>query len=239
VFYVLIPNTKVDWRAAMMGGLAGGLLFHVNNLISVLYVSRVVSSSKIYGSLGLVPVFMMGLYFAWLILLFGAQVAYGFQNRASYLEERQVETINQRGREFVALRLMTRVCQHFLRGEIPPSATQLSNALAVPSRLVRQIMQTLCTARLVVETSGPETGFSPARPLDQITCHDVLDALRASHGQELSTRDEPTRMEILGEFHRIQEAERKVAASVTMLALANRAQPVLEAENQVLPVKTS
>ena len=63
-------------EAALAGGLVGGLLFHLNNLVSVLYVSRVVSNSKIYGSLGLVPVFMIGLYFAWLILLFGAQVAY-------------------------------------------------------------------------------------------------------------------------------------------------------------------
>ena len=98
-----MPNTKVHWRAALAGGLAGGMLFHLNNVVSVLYVSRVVSNSKIYGSLGLVPVFMIGLYFSWLILLFGAQVAYAFQNRATYLEEKQVENINQRGREFVAL----------------------------------------------------------------------------------------------------------------------------------------
>jgi len=218
----------VDWRAAMVGGLAGGLLFHLNNLVSVLYVSRVVSNSKIYGSLGLVPVFMMGLYFSWLILLLGAQVAYAFQNRASYAEERQVENINQRGREFVALRLMTRVCQHFLRGDPPPSALQLSRALGVPSRLVRQIMQTLCCSHLIVETSGPENGYGPARPLENITCHDVLDALRSNHGHDLSTRDDSARVEILGEFHRIQEAERAVAQRVTMLALANRTQPMLE-----------
>jgi len=231
LFYILMPNTKVDWRAALMGGLAGGVLFHLNNVVSVLYVSRVVSNSKIYGSLGLVPVFMMGLYFSWLILLLGAQVAYGYQNRASYLEERQVENVNQRGREFVALRLMTRICQHFLHGEHPPSAPELSQALAVPSRLIRQIMQTLCAARLVVETSGAEIGYSPARPLEQITCHDILTAMRASHGQELSTREEPARAEILGEFHRFQEAERQVAAGVTMLTLASRALPALEEGN--------
>jgi len=54
VFYALVPNTKVGWRAALVGGLAGGLLFHLNNLISVFYVSRVVTNSRIYGSLGLV-----------------------------------------------------------------------------------------------------------------------------------------------------------------------------------------
>ena len=70
-------------------------------------------------------------------------MAYAFQNRATYLEEKQVENINQRGREFIALRLMTCIGQRFVRGEPPPSAVEIAEALAVPTRLVQQIMQTL------------------------------------------------------------------------------------------------
>jgi membrane protein len=222
LLYMLVPNTRVHWCAALVGGFIGGLLFHLNNVVSVLYVSRVVSNSKIYGSLGLVPVFMIGLYFSWLILLFGAQVAYAYQNRSTYLEEKQVESVNQRGREFVALRLMTAISQPFDRGEAPPSLADISEHLSVPSRLVRQILETLIAARLVVETAGTETAFLPARPLNTITCHDVLQAMRASQGQEFATRDEPVRAEVLGEFQRIEDAERLAASSVTMLALVQR-----------------
>jgi membrane protein len=224
LIYMLIPNTRVHWRAALAGGLVGGILLHLNNAASVFYVSRVVSNSKIYGSLGLVPVFMIGLYLAWLILLFGAQVAYACQNRTAYFEEKQVESIDQRGREFVALRLMTCVGQRFVRGEPPPGLAEIAGALVVPTRLVQQIMETLCAARLIVESAGAEPAYLPARPLESITCHDLLLALRATQGQELATRDEPARAEVLGEFHRIEEAERRAAASVTMLALVNRTQ---------------
>ena len=31
--YMLIPNTKVRWRAALVGGLTSGILFHLNNLM--------------------------------------------------------------------------------------------------------------------------------------------------------------------------------------------------------------
>jgi membrane protein len=228
LFYVLMPNTKVHWRAALVGGLIGGVLWHLNNVMNVLYVSRVVTNSKIYGSLAMVPVFMVGLYFSWLILLLGAQIAYAFQNRTTYLEERQVENINQRGREFVALRLMTCIGQRFLRGEPPPAVVEMARELCVPSRLIQQIMQTLCAARLAVEAAGAETAYIPARPLETITCYDILLAMRSSHGQELATRDEPARAEVYGEFHRIQEAERLAASSVTMLALANRAEALGE-----------
>lgn len=223
-FYMLMPNAKVHWKAALAGGLTAGLLFHLNNLVSVLYVSRVISNSKIYGSLGLVPVFMVGLYFSWLIMLFGAQVAYAYQNRTTYAEEKQVENVNQRGREFIALRLMTSIGQRYLRGEPPCTVVELAEQIGVPTRLIRQIMQTLAASRLVVETAGAETAYLPARPMEGITCHDILLALRSSQGQELATRDEPSRTEVYGEFQRIQEAERQAASSVTMLALANRAQ---------------
>jgi hypothetical protein len=52
--------------------------------------------------------------------------------------------------------------------------------------------------------------------------------MRATQGQELVTRDEPVRVEVLGEFARIQAAEEEAASSVTMLALVNRAQARLE-----------
>ena len=233
-FYALLPNTKVQWQAALAGGLAAAVLFHLNNMISVLYVSRVVSNSKIYGSLGLVPVFMIGLYVAWLIVLFGAQVAYAYQNRSSYLEARQVETVNQRGREFVALRLMTFIGLRFARGEPAPSAAEIGSELAVPTRLVQHIMNTLCSARLVTPALGRDIAYMPARPLERITCHDVLLAMRASQGQELETRDEPTRSEVYGEFQRIEEAERAAAGTVTLRALVNRADaPGQLAERQI------
>lgn len=228
-FYMLMPNTKVHWAAAAIGGLVAGVLFHANNMLSVLYVSRVVSNSKIYGSLGLVPVFMIGLYLSWLIVLFGAQVAYAFQNRSIYAEEKQVENINQRGREFVALRLMTSIGQRFARGEPPCSVVEMAQEIGVATRLVQKIMQTLATARLVVETSDDgDPAYVPARPMEAITCHDMLEAMRATDGQELTTRDNASRLEVFGEFQRIQEAERKAAASVSMQALVNRAQAQLE-----------
>ena len=226
--YLLVPNTKVNFFAALAGGIVGGSLWHLNNLFGFLYVSRVVTNSKIYGGLGLLPVFMAGLYFSWLILLFGAQVAYAFQNRKSYLQEKLVENVNQRGREFIALRLMTLIGQHFQRGEPAATLQQISTALGIPTKLVQQVLQPLLAARLVTESAGAEPAYLPARPLDAINAHHVLRAVRAGSGQDIATRDEPARAEVLGEFAKIEEAERAAASSLTMLALVNRAQKQIE-----------
>jgi membrane protein len=226
--YQLVPNTKIHFGAALIGGMVGGTLWHLNNVFGFLYVSRVVSNSKIYGSLGLVPVFMAGLYFSWLILLFGAQVAYAFQNRKAYLQDKLVENVNQRGREFIALRLMACIGQRFQNSQPPVTLLKISTELDIPTRLALQVLQTLLTARLVIEVAGNESRYAPARPLDAITAHDVLSAMRAANGQEIATSDEPGRAEIFGEFARIQEAEKQAASSVTMLALVSRAAAQLE-----------
>jgi YihY family inner membrane protein len=131
--YLLVPNTRVHFGAALVGGIVGGSLWHLNNVFGFLYVSRVVTNSKIYGSLGLIPVFMVGLYFSWLILLFGAQVAYAFQNRRTYLQDKLVENVNQRGREFIALRLMTYIGQCFQGGRPPATLQAISLELGVPN----------------------------------------------------------------------------------------------------------
>lgn len=228
LFYKLMPNTKVHFTAALVGGGLAGVSWHVFNLVSIHFATRAMNASKVYGSLALVPLFMLGLYAVWVIVLFGAQVAYAYQNRALYLQEKLTETVNQRGREFVALRLMTCIGQRFHRGLPPPTVSDMSNELGVPSRLVQQVLRTLVAAHLVIEVSGAEPGYTPARPLENINAHHILQAMRVTVGQELMTRDEPVREEIYGEFARIQEAEKHAAASVTMLALVDRAHARLE-----------
>jgi len=220
--YLLLPNTKVKFSAAFVGGAVAGTLWHLNNVFGFLFVSRVFSNNSIYGSLGLLPVFMVGIYFSWVILLFGAQIAYAYQNRAAYLQDRLADNVNQRGREFVALRLMTCLGQRFQNGLRPATVFQLSAELGIPSRLTQSVLRALAQTQLVTEVAGAETAFVPARPLDTITAHDILLALRTGTGQELPLREHPALAEIYGEFARIEKAEREAASSISLLTLANR-----------------
>lgn len=224
LFYKLVPNTRVNFSAALVGGMLAGVAWHFYNHLGFLLASRWVNANKIYGGLAIVPLFMGGLYISWLTVLFGAQVAYAFQNRASYLQDRLAENVNQRGREFVALRLMTCIGQRFQRGLPPATVRQITSELGIPSKLVQQVTHTLLASHLIVEISGTEVGYAPARPLEAIDCHQILYAMRAAHGQEPATRDEPVRLEVLGEFARIEAAEARAAAAVSMRDLVDRAQ---------------
>ena len=100
VLYKLIPNTHVLWSAAAWGGLMAGILWQLNHAASAFYVSHVVVEEgwyeKIYGgSMSLLPVFMLAVYFTWLILLYGALVA----ARAQYHSTPFKETIEDKDAE--------------------------------------------------------------------------------------------------------------------------------------------
>jgi membrane protein len=220
-FYALIPNTKVHFRAALVGGIIGGSLWQLNNLLSVLYVSQVMSYTNIYGSLGIFPLFLIGMYFSWLIMLFGAQVAYAWQNRESYVQEKLSETVNQRGREFVALRMMTHIARNFLAGARPLSVVELSQQLTVPGQLAQRLLSVLVKHGLLVEAmENGEARYSPGRPLERISAYEVVNALRGSGGQELATTEDESRALVRAEFDRMTLAERNAAAGVTMQSLA-------------------
>jgi len=154
--------------------------------------------------------------------LLGAQVAYAYQNRQAYVQEKQAETINQRGREFVALRVMTYIAQRFYLGERPPSRLQMSQALAIPSQLTAQILSALVSAKLLVEVAAEETGYTPGRPIDKITVEDILAALRVGSGSELATADDPSRAVLREQFDNVVLAEMHAAGAVTLQNLVMR-----------------
>ncbi len=237
LFYKLMPNTLVHWRVATIAGVVGGTLWLLMNIFNAFQLSRVVQLSHIYGTLSLLPIFLLGLYFSWLILLFGAQVAYALQNRKMYLQERKADSVNQRGREYVALRVMTYLAQRFDRGTKPPTVLELGTLLEVPSRLIGRVLQPLMQAGLVLEVSaGNEAAYAPARPLESISCHDILYTMRVVGGQEVATRDEPTRAQVCAEFDKICDAERQAASCVNLRDLVKRI-PYIDAHHDAEKVE--
>jgi membrane protein len=222
MLYQLMPNTHVRWRAAAVGGLVGALLWMLNSQLNVAFAGRVVAASKIYGPLGVFPVFLIGMYISWLIVLFGAQVAYAFQNRRAYLQEKLAEGTNQRGREFVALRTMLSIARRFHDGQLPPSVSELATDLAVSSRIIEQVIEPMREANLLVEVNTPTPAYAPARPLNQISTEEILQALRSGNGREPATQSGPDRELVREVCGNVREAERGVAGAWTLQRLLER-----------------
>lgn len=73
--FIIVPNTKVTPRDAMLGGLLVAALLEIMKLGFAFYVSQVSTYTMIYGAFAALPVFLIWVYLSWLSVLFGAIVA--------------------------------------------------------------------------------------------------------------------------------------------------------------------
>lgn len=84
VIYIFFPNTRVKTLPAVFGAtLAAILWFNVQNMYITLQVG-VAKYNAIYGSFATLPLFLIWMYFGWIFILVGAQVAFAYQNISTY-----------------------------------------------------------------------------------------------------------------------------------------------------------
>lgn len=89
--YMIMPNTKVKFRSALVGGIIGGALWELAKIGYTIYVAKVVNYSKIYGSLGMIPILLIWIYYTWVVVLIGAELSFADQHFNTYrLKQREV-----------------------------------------------------------------------------------------------------------------------------------------------------
>jgi len=72
--YVLVPNRRVEWRDALIGGFVASALGELASWGFGLYI-RTGTLASIYGAFSAVPLFLLWVYLSWYAVLFGAAIA--------------------------------------------------------------------------------------------------------------------------------------------------------------------
>ena len=76
LIYRLLPNAKVSWQAATMGGVTASVLFEVAKKGVAHYLLK--PNHTIYGDLANLILFVLWIYYSMTILLLGAEVSAAF-----------------------------------------------------------------------------------------------------------------------------------------------------------------
>lgn len=83
-FYLIfkyVPHCFVDWRPALFSAVTTAAVSVLAKLGYQVYTSRVLTYSKIYGSLGAIPILLLWIYINWVIILLGAAFGVVLQKR--------------------------------------------------------------------------------------------------------------------------------------------------------------
>jgi membrane protein len=172
--YVVAPNARVRIRPAFAGGLVAGGTWELARRIYAAYAVSAIERNPLYGALGVLPFFLIWVYVSWVLVLFGARLAYAVQHaqfRGGIVEL----GAHPRARELVAARIAQLATQARAGAEEPQSVQALSKRLHVPEATVVEIVELMSRAGLI--TVDAKGGILPARSPDELTLADVSSAV--------------------------------------------------------------
>lgn len=179
VAYITVPNTKVKMRPALMGALAAALLWEAGKWGFTQYLSHFGGTAKLYGALALLPLFLLWVYFTWMVVLFGLQIAYQLQHGRA---NTRAQPIAENGPALVdpaaALAVLTAVARGFDEGKaLDAAGISKSTALAEP--VVRLVVGKLAERgmlhRLDHGADDEEPTYALARSPSAIRVSEVLE----------------------------------------------------------------
>lgn len=178
--YILMPNTKVNFSAGFIGGIIAGTIFQAAQLAYILFQVGVAKYNAIYGSFAALPLFLIWMQLSWLIVLFGAEISFSYQYVDTYEFEPDLRQISPAFKRLLTLQVANRVISTFSKGKMPLTASNLSQALEIPIRLVQQLLDELVESEIFSITEIKENeklAYQPARDINIITVKSIIEAL--------------------------------------------------------------
>ncbi|HEX5066311.1 MAG TPA: YhjD/YihY/BrkB family envelope integrity protein, partial [Myxococcota bacterium] len=180
MLYAFLPNTRVRWLSAAIGGtVAGVLTVGAQHLYLDLSVG-VARANLFFGSFAALPLLFAWIYVLWAIVLFGAEIAFAHQNLQNYRREVRGKPAGPAEREAIGLRIALDVARRFRDAEPALEAGPLADALDLPVRTVREVADRLCEAGILIHEARDGVGeaLQLGRPAERIGVIELLAALR-------------------------------------------------------------
>jgi len=223
--YIFMPNTRVTYSAALVGGILGGTLWQLAQWGYVHFLVGVGRYNAIYGTMAALPIFMVWLYLSWMIVLLGLEVSYAWQNLRRAASDIRGPEVNFASRELVSLTAMLVIAENFYRGEKPWDLTRIAAHLNLPPRLAQDILRHLTRLGFLSEVRDGRNGgpaYQPGCALDTLTVHGLLQGLKADGARYTRLRKTPER-ELVREIEEtIEAAGREALDGLTLRALVGK-----------------
>jgi membrane protein len=176
--YIFIPNTKVRFRSALLGGFAAGVIWVSAGWGFATFVASSTQYTAIYSAFATLILFLIWLYLNWLILLVGSNIAFYHQHPEYLAVRRGPLWLSNRMSEKLALLVIVVIARSHYRGSPPWSLERLAKRLNTPSEVVERAVLGLERSGLLAKTTDDPSCYLPARPFDVALVKDVLDAVR-------------------------------------------------------------
>ncbi|MCP4190869.1 MAG: YihY family inner membrane protein [Planctomycetaceae bacterium] len=210
--YLLLPNTQVKFKAAFMGALVAALLLEIGKRTFGAYLQNALSISQLYGSLGLVPLFMFWVYLMWLVVLFGLEVSAITQamHGGRFAVHGPLSSFAMVVEPTTVVLLTETVARNFEAGE-SSTVDDLVDATSLPKGLVEEMAEQLTKNRILHEVAGSKPAYTLARAPDQVSAAELIQVGYEMVDQQMVNRSALT--------DRLRLAQKQIVQKETLASL--------------------
>ena len=177
MFYY-IPNTRVRWDHAWIGGLFVSAGFEIAKKLLAVYLSKLSTYALVYGAFATLPILLVWIYLAWVIVLLGAVLVASLPGLQSALPQRQPVPGLDLQLALEALRALNQARASAARGL---SVAQLAGQSGVAVAHMATVLSTLRGLDWIGQLDEAQDALAPRQVLlanpDNTLLAPLLDAL--------------------------------------------------------------
>jgi membrane protein len=196
--FKVFPNTYVENGAAFFGAFFSAFSWEVTKWGFSIFASGMFRTRQtIFATFAVFLVFLVWMYITWVLVLFGAELAYIYQH---YRFELKTVPFKRRpfNRLWLSFQIMLELGAKFLRGEQPPSLKTMAENFCVGLPELSSVLKSLEDSHLVTRIMQNnkrmgEEQYQPARELDQIYLSQLVSAIdpdwKLEHTECINSKD--------------------------------------------------
>jgi membrane protein len=176
--FMFLPNTRVGFRPAAVGGLTSAVLVILVQYIILKFSALIFQKYTIYGSFASIPIFLFWMHLNWTILLFGAELAFAIQNRDTYAEEQAAVRASMVSKLWVAFSVMQEAVRVFQGSDAAVKTSTYARENNIPIRLMNEVVEVLSRARLLGDVASEGQGsVALLQAPENVTAKKIYDLL--------------------------------------------------------------
>lgn len=223
--FIFVPNTKVHFRSAFLGGFITMVAWKTMAWVFKNFIAVESTNAIIYAAFFAIILLMLFLYLGWLMLLIGSSVSFYHQYPSKTRSGRKPLALSLQLQEEVGLSVAYLIVKRFIQRENPWSLDELQSYTRLSMPVLERTTDTLIAIGLIRATDEQPRRYLPHHSVEDVALNDIRVMLRQHSWQSQEVRTlPPERVQIQQFMHDIDSQWAESSANTSFRKLLEQEQ---------------
>ncbi len=220
--YMSMPNVKVKFRHASLGGAFTGAVWVIFILLFIFYIKSFAKGTfAVYGSLASIPLFLLMIYSSTVIILYGAEISYTIMHPETYRNIRKTFKEQKDIYVYYGISVLYHIYRKFESGKGASSEKEIIQVCGNDSSEADFFMDFFTREKLIIQSGIAK--YVPANSSKNLQLGDLIDLIhQISLNIPGTTRSASLRSYVKEIFDEIKASKKSVVRDITLKEIIDK-----------------